>query len=406
MSSGREQFTEKYRPDTWSKIQGNTTAVNHIKSWAENWNGDQPQLLSGPPGVGKTSTAKVISKEMGWPMEMINASDARRSDEIQDIVERAKAKPIDADHVLIVFDEADSMSGRTNLKPLYNLIDDPPNPIVVICNEPWEVPNGLKKRCKEHSFKLNRSSRQAKLRKVAKAEDLEIGAAKIGELSERENLRDAIMDLQTLATSGEIMEDSRSYEDSPFSVLDDIRLGHGVDGMMPETPPDMLMWLDSGLRDRYRGAEAQVVWDLMARADKWNSRAGPNNDFRYWKYASDLMKNIADVRLTDAYTGYVNYGGPTRVYAPSAQSDNSKATLFRELSGEDGRMGIACNFTEFRKIYLPMLLDLDMEDRYQLAIEHGLSDKAMKGLDIDPEDHEEWATDEGEKMKEQSVFDW
>lgn len=404
--SDNQPLVEKYRPEKWSDLQGNNSAIKQIRSWAEGWDGDQPQLFSGPAGVGKTSTAQVVSNEMGWPIEKINASDARRSAEIEEIVDRAHAKPIDADHVLLVFDEADSMSGRTNLKPLYDLLDDPPNPIIVICNEPWDVPKGLKKRCKEHEYKLNRSSRQAKLRKIAKAEDMDIGAAKIGELSERENLRDAIMDLQTLKSGGEIMEDGRSYEDSPFSALDAIRKGRDIDGFLPERPPDMLMWLDSGLRDRYRGVEAQVVWDLLARADKWNERSTPNNDFRYWKYTTQLMKEISNVRLTDPYTGYVNYGGPTRVWPPNPQSDNSKATLYRELSGEDGRMGITCDYAEFKKVYLPLILDLDVEERYQLAIEENLSEKAKKGLDIDPDDHEDWAMDEGEKMQEQSVFDW
>lgn len=323
------------------------------------------------------------------------------------MVEDIKLRPIEAEYQLVVIDEADSIPGSTNLDPLYKLLDDPPNPVIFICNEPWEVRDGIKKRCKEHEFKLDRSSRQAKLRKIAKAEDLDIGAATIGELAERENLRDAITDLQTMvAAGGEIMDDGRTYEDSPFAMLDDIRMGRGSDGLSSETPRDMLMWLDSGLRGRYRGVEAQVVWDLLARSDKWVARSRPNNDFRYWKYAGELQEQIANVRLTDPYGGYVNYGGPTRVYEPNPQGEDSEATLYRELQGEDGRFGMACNYTEFLQVYLPMLMDLETEERYQLAIEHQLSDKAMKALDIDPDDHEDWATDEGEKIEEQSVFDW
>jgi len=401
-------LVEKFRPQKFEDLQGNNSAIKSIRTWAEHWErGDQPQLLSGPPGVGKTSTAQVVANEMGWPITEINASDARRSDEIADIVNDMKLTPIDAEHQLVLLDEVDSLSGRTNLTPLYEVLDDPPNPVMMVCNEPWDVRSGIKSRSKEHEFSLGRSSRQAKLRKIAKEEDLDIGAAKIGELSERENLRDAITDLQMMvAAGGEILEDGRTYEDSPFSALDDIRMGRGVDGLMAETPPDMLMWMDSGLRDRYRGVEAQVVWDLLARSDKWCARAGPNNDFRYWKYAGQLQQEIAEVRLTDPYGGYVNYGGPTRVYPPNAQSDNAESTLYRELQGEDGRFGMSCEFNEFRQIYLPMLLDLDVEERYQLAVEYDLSDKAQKALDIDPDDQEDWATESGEKVEEQSVFDW
>jgi hypothetical protein len=55
---------------------------------------------------------------------------------------------------------------------------------------------------------------------------------------------------------------------------------------------------------------------------------------------------------------------------------------------------------------VPELRDLDLEEKYQLAVEHGLSDKAMKPLGIDPEEQDDWAVDEGQKIEESSVFDW
>lgn len=402
-----EPLVEKYRPEKFEDLQGNNSAIKKIRSWARNWSpGDQPQMLSGPAGVGKTSTAHVISNEMGWPMTKINASDARTTSDIKDMVDPMKLTPIDSDRQLILLDEIDSIPGTTNLNPLKDVLDDPDNPILLVCNESWEVANGIKRLCNEHEFSLSRSSRKAKIKKIVQAEEMDLGAATIGELAGRENLRDAIMDLQTMVADGEVMDDGRTYEESPFSVLDDIRTGKGVDGFMPENPRDMLRWLSSGLTDRYRGVEAQVVWDLMARSDKWTERARPNNSFRYWKYAGQLQEQIAEVRLTDPYTGYVNYGGPNYVYPPNPQGDGKEAKLHRELSGEDGRPGITCDFAEFRKIYLPILLDLSVEERYQLAVEHGLSDDAIEALDVDPDDQEDWATESGQKVEEQSVFDW
>jgi len=40
-------------------------------SWAK------AALLSGPPGVGKTSTAHLVAKEYGYDVMELNASDAR-----------------------------------------------------------------------------------------------------------------------------------------------------------------------------------------------------------------------------------------------------------------------------------------------------------------------------------------
>jgi replication factor C large subunit len=404
-----EPLTEKYRPESVKEVQGNNKSLRQLTNWLKSFEkGDEAQMLAGPPGVGKTSTVHALANDFDLPVQEVNASDARRSDEIAEMVGQMKLTPITEDYQLILFDEADSISGRTNLKPLKDLLDDPPNPIIVVCNEEWEVPGTIKSRCNVHDFKLDKSSRLAKLREIAAEEDLELGAATLGQLADRENLRDAIQDLQQMADTGEVMEDTRDYGQSPFEVLDDLRTGRGVEGKTDETPPDLQRWIDSGLRGQYRGLEAQVVWDLIARADKWLERAGPNNNFRYWFYAGKLQKQIAEVRLTDAYDGYVRYGKPSYVRVPSATSEsNNTATLYREVAEmESGRFGVSCNYHEFREVYLPILLDLDLEERRQLAVEHGLSDSAKKALDLDPAKHEEWAVDEGDKVEEGSVFDW
>lgn len=408
--SETEPLVEKYRPEKWGDVQGNNTAIKRLRQWAQKWDrGDspEPQMLAGPPGVGKTSTVQVMANEMGWPIEEINASDARRTDEIASIAERMKLTPIGADHQLVLLDEADSIPGSTNLKPLKDVLKDPPNPIIVVCNDDWEVPSAIKRQCNDHDFKLSKSSRMAKLKKINKSEGLELDMSEMAELSKRENLRDAIQDLQSMGRDGQIFEDERQYGASPFEVLDDLRTGETIEGQIDETPEDLHRWLDSGLRGQYNGWEAQVVWDLLARSDKWLQRAR-TEDYRYWKYASLLQKQIAEVRLTEPYTGYVRYGSPNYNRPPSAKSEsNNTATLFRELSGmEDGRPGLTCDYHEFRHIYLPYLTDLDLEKRRQMAVEHGLSDSAKKALDLDPDQHEDWATSEGEKIEENSVFDW
>jgi len=44
-------LVEKFRPQKFEDLQGNNSAIKSIRTWAEHWErGDQPQLLSGPPG--------------------------------------------------------------------------------------------------------------------------------------------------------------------------------------------------------------------------------------------------------------------------------------------------------------------------------------------------------------------
>ncbi|XP_068084538.1 replication factor C subunit 1 isoform X2 [Anabrus simplex] len=168
-------WVEKYRPVTSKQIigqQGDRSAMKKLMIWLKNWhknhsgnkklprpspwakNDDgayfKAALLSGPPGIGKTTMSHVISKELGFDIVEFNASDTRSKSRLHDEVStllssqslygyfhESGPKTTSPNHVLIM-DEVDGMAGnedRGGVQELIQLIKNSQVPIICTCND-------------------------------------------------------------------------------------------------------------------------------------------------------------------------------------------------------------------------------------------------------------------------------
>ncbi len=108
-------WVEKYRPKSFKEIIGQADSVAKLGAMVSS--GEvQHMILSGPPGVGKTTSAVVLARLVfgeNWNQNFIelNASDDRKLSVIQGKVkEFARTRPIDAPFKIILFDEGDSLT--------------------------------------------------------------------------------------------------------------------------------------------------------------------------------------------------------------------------------------------------------------------------------------------------------
>ncbi|NXB19634.1 RFC1 factor, partial [Rhagologus leucostigma] len=103
-------WVDKYKPVSLKAIigqQGEQSCANKLLRWLRNWHKNtledgqakpnktgsrddgtsfKAALLSGPPGVGKTTTAALVCKELGYSYVELNASDTRSKNSLKEVV--------------------------------------------------------------------------------------------------------------------------------------------------------------------------------------------------------------------------------------------------------------------------------------------------------------------------------
>jgi replication factor C large subunit len=416
---GDEPLVEAYRPTTLKELQGNNSALTEIKAWLRDFEqGDTPILLHGRPGVGKSSSIQALANDMDYELIEVNASDSRKSADIAELAEEAgTASSFSGEDKIIMFDEVDSLSGRSNFGPLLDVMDDAPCPLVFICNDEYEVPQSFKNRCETYKFSLGERSVKAKLKEIVKNEDFDIGMSTISVLAKRDNLRDAIQDLQRIVEGGQHVSEieSRSYEKSIFDAIDDVIQGEQTG--FEDNPEKVIEWVDQNLRGKYRLIELHAAHEALSRSDKWLGRV-KDGDYSWWKYAGALQEHVPNLRLSDPYDGFIKTEKPDSYDRWGPSSDLQE--VYEKLSGyEDKSFEMGASRYEFRHQVLPILKDLDKKKRRKLALRYGIEGSALEVLNLDPDTFEDWKEgrldsigskpsfgDEDEEEEDGGFLDW
>jgi replication factor C small subunit len=175
-------WTEKYRPKSFSDIKGQKEIVKRVKSFVEQKN--MPHLLfAGPAGVGKTSLALVIAKQLfgeTWRQNFLelNASDERGIDVIRvKVKDFARTKAIgDVPFKIIYLDECDALTKEAQ-QALRRTMENYTATcrFVLGCNYSSKIIDPIQSRCAVFRFKpLDKMDLLKIIEKISHEESLKV----------------------------------------------------------------------------------------------------------------------------------------------------------------------------------------------------------------------------------------
>ena len=175
-------WREKYRPNKIDDLAGCKEFKEAAKSWLAKGSLPANMLYVGPPGVGKTSAAYALAKEMYGdyfdPSNFIvtNASDERGIDFVRELKHMAKQKGIGVRRRIFVLDEADSLTPAAQ-KALRQVMEDSHRTAIFIltANDISPIHKAIRDRCLTFRFKpLSDEEAREKLLEIHTAENLPI----------------------------------------------------------------------------------------------------------------------------------------------------------------------------------------------------------------------------------------
>ena len=174
----KELWVEKYRPN---KVDGYVFRDAAQKKQVQTWikEGSIPHLLlSGSPGIGKTTLAKLLLHEIGIPdydVLEINASRERGIDEVRDRITNFISMMPFGPFKVVLLDEADFLTPVAQAA-MRGVMEEYSNTsrFILTCNHPNQISSAIHSRCQQmHFHSIDQTEFTARMATILVEENIE-----------------------------------------------------------------------------------------------------------------------------------------------------------------------------------------------------------------------------------------
>ncbi len=372
-------WADKYRAKSFSELIVKPDILRSVIAWVNQWRAGAPEkkilLLHGPPGVGKTTFASVISSEMGLSLVEMNSSERRNEDSLRITGKMAglyrdllqfEAVPTGPDKIILI-DEADNIfEGRSEasdsggMRALAEIAETTRNPVIVTMNDFYEfrrkshsrevLDNALQielvpyHRKNEKDYSSFRTRLKERMARICEIEGVSVPENIIDGIIDKNgtDIRASLNDLESMRYVDGTPGGFRDQEESLYKVVETILFRGEMDRAVEVsrdgdfTPEDLLMWLDQnahyvGVEDSDRAA----MYRLISYCDVMIGRVTRKQHYAFKGYAEELACGIRHL-ASKPYGHYVKFQFPSYI-----------RNLARIKSGGYARKGLEAKLSRY-----------------------------------------------------------
>lgn len=220
----------KYRPSTFEEVAGETDIIKTIKNSLKKNKMAHAYLFTGPRGIGKTTTARLIAKGLNCmengvtdtpcnkcencigisknkfiDLIEIDAASNRGIDEIRSLKDKINYQPAKGRKKVYIIDEVHMLT-KEAFNALLKTLEEPPAHVIFILatTEPDKILETIISRCQRYDFKpVSLKESVDHLKMIAKSEEVEIDDLSLNLIYEKSggSMRDAISIFEKVISS-------------------------------------------------------------------------------------------------------------------------------------------------------------------------------------------------------------